>query len=139
MSININFLPDLLLNNDSRFDNDILDFHDKTLEEVVARMTRMNLFSSKLDGFRYTSFWVLPNGKLYPVKEGCHEHTAIYFIADSGYTFEEDSLSEYAIRYSEWLGLRLPKKVTSRQVDTISDLANHPKYKEMMKAILSAN
>ena len=133
----IYFIPDLCKAKDERFLADLQNEFDCETFDEILRYTQPYLFSDKLDDFRFSSFWILPNGKLYPIKEGCHEHTARAFMLDSGYVFSEDGLSDYAVRYSDWLKMRLPtKRLTSKQVNTIADLSNHKNYRLFMELLV---
>ena len=133
----IYFIPDLCKSKDERFLDDLQEeFECETFDEIL-RYTQPYLFSDKLDDFRFSSFWILPNGKLYPIKGGSHEHTARAFIACNGRVFNEDSLSNYAVRYSDWLKMRLPRnRLTDNQVNTISDLSNHKNYRLFMELLV---
>lgn len=133
------FIPDIIKRRLTQYFSDIEEQFGETVDKVYDQYLESQLFGEKLDVFRNSSFWVLPNGKLYPIREGCHAETARYFLSvrsDLCYVNTEDFLSEVAVRYSKFIGFRLPDRgATQEQQDTISDLSSHPEYHKMMEEL----
>ena len=135
----------ICLEKDERFKDDIKtildnyeeDYTEDSVWEAGIQLMDVEvptrLFSEKGDGFRYTSFWVFPDGKIQWVEEGVHERTACGYVDSDGCHLSEDTMSETCVRYSNWLKCRLPLKVTDRQKQTLLSMSAHKDYKLLVK------